>query len=452
MQHLSSVHPELDVDSSNTVLDRPSWFDRPLSNRWCVFGWVVATVTFVGVTQFLGGPTQIDASLSLYSTWAIAHGQLACAYPAGSAGGIPLRPPLYPLISGAFAALTHIGHGVTFPSRAALGAGCAQEVGVMARWAQRSGATLPSIRLGYVSWIALLAGFVSFLRASGRGRCGWEPTGLVVLAVAPPVIMSIQDIFHPEDLLAMGLALGSLACVRRGSWAWAGVLLGAAILSQQFILLIAAPLLVVAPRDRRIRFAGSVVGSAAIVVAPMAVMTSGRVLGSVIGVGNTPLGGATVLAQLHLHGAAEVALSRVLPVVLAMAMAGWAQRTLGRAILEPLPLASLAATALTLRLVFEVNLYGYYFMAVAVMLIVLDVLRGRISIYLIGWFALLLLAFDPVHGGDKLLRDSPPIWLWQIFLVPVAIALAARPMISAVRNHRATDVGVGATLGDRVLQ
>ena len=45
----------------------------------------------------------------------------------------------------------------------------------------------------------------------------------------------------------MGLILGALACVRRDLWRWAGVLLALAVLSQQYALLVAVPLLVVAP-------------------------------------------------------------------------------------------------------------------------------------------------------------------------------------------------------------
>ena len=35
-----------------------SWLDRPLSNRGCALGWLVATIEFVGLTRILGGPTQ----------------------------------------------------------------------------------------------------------------------------------------------------------------------------------------------------------------------------------------------------------------------------------------------------------------------------------------------------------------------------------------------------------
>jgi len=121
------------------------WLYRPLSGRWCAFGWMMATAVFVGLTQLLGGPTQADANESFYSTWAIAHGQLSCSFPVRAAGGLPFRAPLYPLVSGALAALGRIGHSVPFPS---LGDNCALAVVAMGKWGSQSGADSSSVQLG----------------------------------------------------------------------------------------------------------------------------------------------------------------------------------------------------------------------------------------------------------------------------------------------------------------
>ena len=200
----------------------------------------------------------------------------------------------------------------------------------------------------------------------------------MVLGCAPPSILAIQEYFHPEDLMAIGLAFAGLACARRGQWIWAGILLGLAITSQQFALLVAAPLLMVAPRSERIRYATAVVGSAAVVIVGMLVVTSGRVIDVLTGTTATPPSGGTFLYLADLHGFSLLFVSRVLPIVLAMALAWWSARRLGAAALDPVPLISLIATSLCLRLVFEVNIFGYYFMAVAASLIVLNVIRGRI--------------------------------------------------------------------------
>jgi hypothetical protein len=388
------------------------------------------------MTQLLGGVTGADGEESEFPTWAIAHGHLSCAYPPPRAVGFPLIAPLYPLLAGGFAALGRIGHGVAFPSQAALGHTCSTAIAAMTRWSSNAGAVLPTIRIGYLSWLVLMAGVIALLRACGRGRCWWEPVTLTIVAFVAPVWMCVQEYFHPQDLVAMGLALCGIACARRGWWGWAGVFLGLAFTSQQFALLIAAPLVVVAPSDRRLRLVGSGVGAAMVVIAPLITVTSGQAARAVlIGSGNSPSVGGTLLWELHLHGPALVVVSRVLPIALAMALAWWALQRLGPAALDPIPLLSLIATSLCLRLVFEENLFGYYFMAITVMLIILDVVRGRIRGTLIAWIALVTLAFDPVPWGTDPLRASVPRYLWQLLLVPSSLALAAHPLLTFDRGH-----------------
>src|ERR1700722_17786657 len=97
------------------------WLDRPRSQSWCVASWIVATAVFAGVVTVLGGLTKLDALLSTYSSWAIAHGNVACASPPGSSVYFPLTAPLYPLIAGGLAVLFRVGHGVPFPNQAVLG-------------------------------------------------------------------------------------------------------------------------------------------------------------------------------------------------------------------------------------------------------------------------------------------------------------------------------------------
>ncbi len=52
----------------------------------------------------------------------------------------------------------------------------------------------------------------------------------------------------------MGFALAAMACALRSHWIGAGILIALAILTQQFTLLVAIPLFVVAPTARRIPF------------------------------------------------------------------------------------------------------------------------------------------------------------------------------------------------------
>lgn len=415
--------------------------DAPISGWWCVAGWLGATAILVALVRLLQGPTQADSIVSVYSTWAIAHGQWACSYPPNKGGNFPFIAPLYPLLSGLVAAVTHIGGNVPFPSRAAMGPGCVRAVGVMSRWSVRSGAGESTVQVGYLSWLFVMGGVVALLRAAGRGRRVWEPVALVLVACAPAVWMPLEQFFHPQDAVAIALVLGGLACVLRGRWGWAGVFLGLALTSQQFPWLSLAPLVVVAPANRRFRLAGGAIVAIAVVVAPFIVVTSGRAIGpALLGSGSSPSPiGGTLLWEFHLHGASLIAFSRVLPILLSVVLARWAVRRLGPAVLKPVPLLSLMAAALALRLVFEVNLWGYYFLAVTLLLIVLNVVCGRVRLYLLAWLALVALAFNPVAWGSDVFAQEVPRWLWQVILVSGAFAQAIDPLLAAVRDHTSSE-------------
>jgi hypothetical protein len=410
-----------------------SLLDHPLSAWWCAFGWLAATVVFMGLVHIGGGPTTSDSSESVYSTLAIAHGQLSCAYQAGDPTAVPRIAPLYLLLSGGVAALARVGHSVPFPS---LGDHCSTAITAVGQWIPRSGTSLPTLWIGCIGWLVLMAGVVALLRSVGRGRRGWEPAVIMVMACCPPVLMALTEYFHPQDLMAMGLALGSLACVRRGWWIWSGVLIGLAVTSQQFALLILAPLLIIVPRNRRIRLVGGAIGAATLVVLPLvAAHSQGVIRATVLGSGSGPWSDITILGALHLHGALRVAVCRDLPIVLSMVLAWWAVRRLGSLILEPIPLVSLIATSLSLRLVFEENFYGYYFMAIAVSVVMLEVLRGRMRWYVISWLALSGVAFWLAPYRLDPLSWVGSLRIWQVILVAPALAWSACPLVTAVRRH-----------------
>jgi len=315
-----------------------------------------------------------------------------------------------------------IGHSTPFPSQNALGPHCSTALVAMYHWSFRSSAIGQTVRLGYLSWLALMAGVVALLRACGRGRCGWEPTALVLLACIPAVWMPLVQFFHPQDLLAMGLALGSVACARRGWWAWAGILVALAITSQQFALLVAAPLIVIVPANRRVRFAAAAIAAAMLVIVPVVAVTSGRAFQAVVlGSGNTSTM-AGIVGENHVPGALLVILSRILPIALSMVLARWALHRLGSAVFDPVPLLSLVATSLSFRLVFERNI-SYYFMALAVSLVLLDVVRGRIRWPLVVWLALVTPAFSAASWGFALTAEPWGIQ-WRECFPLMAMALA----------------------------
>lgn len=260
---------------------------------------------------------------------------------------------------------------------------------------------------------------------------------MLLVGVSPVVWYPVLDLYHPQDLVAMGLVLLALACVVRHRWAWAGVLLALAILSQQFTLLVLAPLIVLAPGRARWRLVLAAFGTGLVVTLPLAVLTSGRVWHSIlVGTGNTPSFGGTLLRQLHLQGNGLLVTSRVLPIVLAALLAWWVSRRLGPEALEPVPLLSLLALSLSLRLVFEQNLFDYYFLALAVMLIVLGIVCGRIRGELIAWLAVVTLAYNPVPWGLSLNQNRSWGFHAAAALPEVAIAIAVVLVVRDALHRR----------------
>jgi hypothetical protein len=174
----------------------------------------------------------------------------------------------------------------------------------------------------------------------------------------------------------------------------------------------------------------------------------------------------------------------------------WAVRRLGQHALEPVPLMSLVAVSLGLRLVFEVGLNGYYFMALTVTLVLLEATRGSIRRTLVAWLGaltvvicriswlpfgrtrlgpyfqtgivplvigsavVLALVVQLLRGGDR--RNLWPwaavaavdlffvlpggkqfhagqfIWIWQIVLVVPGVLLAAEPLRDTIRQSHTT--------------
>jgi hypothetical protein len=397
-----------------------SWLATPLSKWWCAFGWCAATALCVGIVALLGGPSSIDKQESVYGTWAIAHGQMACSYPAVSLPGYPPVAPLYLLLSGGISATVNIGHAVPFPSAATLGPGCNKIFTAMDSWSVHSGASGPTLWIGCIGWLTLMVGVVAWLRASGRGRCGWEPATLVFVACLPPVWMCIETVFHPQDLMALGLALCAMACAHRGRWISAGILVALAVFTQQFALLVAAPLLVLAPAKRRIPYAMAALITGAVVAVPLLIVTAGRALRAItIGTGNSPSSGGTVLWQLHLYGAQAVLLSRVTPILVSVALSWWVLRRLGPGALQPVILTSIVAVSLGLRLAFEQNMFSYYFMALAVSLVLLDAVRGSVRNSTVAWLAAVALVFCLSRG----LAWQVPLGL--VTLIPLLIVAPA---------------------------
>jgi hypothetical protein len=494
--------------------------ERPLSPLWCALSWFGSTGIYVLVVWFLGGPAPGDSAESVYSTWSIAHLNLACAYPPATHAYFPPNAspfasvaPLYPILSSIASALFRFGHRVAFPTGATMGVHCSNAYVAMYKWSLAANSLHATLEIAYVGWFVVMVGVIALLRASGRGRNGWEVITLFVLAIVPPMYTSITSYFHPQDLVAMGLILLAVASATRGSWTWTGAFLGLSFTSQQFALLAIAALLIVVPRGRRLSMIAATVLTVCIVDLPFIVASSGRafktlVVGtnrvSVLGVHHFHAAGGTVLFATQLRGVGLFIVARVLPILSAAAVAYWAKRRLGPKVTETETLTALVATALCMRLVFEENLFGYYFLAVAVSLVCVEALRGRFSGKVLTWLGMVFLAFTPIPwwvylkweprglnffmlpplafevivvsaiavgirnhhikwyliiaGVVVALTCFPPLWgrnwtihfapswLWQLILVPTGLYLVSQSLRSAVRTHRLTEAHDVATV------
>ena len=422
----------------------PGWIGHYRGGGVHSGGWSPAASS-VGLLRALGGPNPTDSPESTFAkSMAIGHGQLACSYPPGNAIALPsLISPLYPLMSGAIQALTGFGRNLKFPPQAALGQNCSTAM----QHAHLYG-TVPMLQIGFLGWIALLAGVVALLRACGRGRCVWEPAILLFVACLPSVLLTLTDAFHPQDMLAMGLALGGLACARRGLWIWAGVLLGLAITSRPFALLVFVPLLVVVPNNRRIRFALAAAVAAAFIVVPLVVVASGDALKwAILGSGTGAPDGSTLIGKFPIHGLTVIG-SRVLPIALSILLAWWAMRRLGEAVLEPLPLVSLIATYYAYGWSSKTTCSGTTpWLWPCRWSSCVSFVAGSVWGWW-GWLGLVALAF-PLPWGSS---DAIALWIWQMLILCSGIALAAAPLVSAARVARQDSlsrwVGKGVLAGD----
>ncbi len=404
------------------ALRQAAFLDAPLSLRRRVLVWIVATGIFVLslVCWYQRSGDVRDVLESAVPTMALIQSKPQCAYPPNVWSAVP---PLYPVLASGVMAATGVGAADARATRFAPGS-CR---------VPGSGPTqvpvLPLVVIGAFAWPVLMFGCISLLGALDKSRTRWEALALGLLACLPPLASALVRYLHPEDIYAMAMILAALGAAVRSRWLVAGLLIGIACCFKQFSLLPAVPLLVAAPRRGRLRYAIGASAAAAAILVPLAACMGSRMLAVMRGVDATPtFVGSALVGRLGLHALAVTMVARVLPLAVAGAVALWARSRLGDAVASPGPLVALVAVSLVLRLVFEVSLFGYYFLATVVMLIVLDVALGRIRLETICWVvasgALYPTRFDPL----VLVQEAQPVLVQALVVIP-ALALAAMPLV-----------------------
>gem|GEM_PF-1405773 len=385
---------------------------RPAGRRLVSLALLVAAAAcYVGIVAARSGPPAGGDTTPLTSvTSALADGDLRVA---ASVESLP-NPPGYPLLAAPFVAAFPATVGAptwcTPPARfpaPRVGARQVARPGVVECGSNSVVASLPPWYraqglLGVASWLVLALGALAVLRAARADSVAREAGLLAFLAFLPAASSAIVQLYHPQDIVSLGLALAGLAQTLRSRWGLAGVLFGAAVLTKQFALLLLLPALVAAP-DRRSRWTTAGAATAVFVVglAPFLVVDPRATLENLSGFSaGGAAAGQTVLSLAGVHGTVASAVARDAPVLFAVAVCAWAVRRPDLSVARPRMLVALALVCAGSRLVFESVVFPYYLLAASVLVLLLDLVARRSPHWSLAWCAAAAF-FVAVHPGNR---------------------------------------------------
>jgi hypothetical protein len=283
--------------------------------------------------------------------------------------------------------------------------------------------------LALLGWIVLAVGAVMLLRSAGAGRGVAEAVLVIGLAVLPPASDAIAQTFHPQDLMSVGLACAGMSQALKRRWVLVGALFGVAFLCKQFAILPFLAVLAAAPawraRVRTLVPAASVVALAVLPFYLVAPVDTVHALTAVYVAGVKFVRTPTVVGVLTIGEKLKLEIARDAPVVAAAALAVWAWWRARSRLLAPAPLVGLALACLATRLVFEVGILNYYFLAVGAVFLLLDCVGQRPPLRSAAWIVTTRYALPPVvaHASSGL---TAAMFL-VIAVVPLALGLAQIP-------------------------
>jgi hypothetical protein len=283
--------------------------------------------------------------------------------------------------------------------------------------------------LALLGWIVLAVGSVILLRAAGAGGGPAEALLVVALALLPAASDAIAQTYHPQDLMSVGLACAGISQALRRRWFLVGALFAAAFLCKQFAILPLFAVVAAAPAWRaRVRILVPAAGVVALGVLPFYVVApvdTVHALTAVYVAGVKFVRTPTLVGVLAIQERLKLQIARDAPVVAAAALGMWAWWRARSRLLAPAPLVGLALACLATRLVFEVGILNYYFLAVGVVLLLLDLTCRRPPLWSVAWIVASRYAlpwFVP-HAPAGLTASMFAV----VALVPIGLGLAQVP-------------------------
>ena len=412
-----------------------SWLNEPTAWWQTTFTLVGASLLYLIVVILLGGFQPGDASETVYPSMMIAHGRLACAYPSMSLFAVPMAAPGYAVVTAFLQWVLRLGFAQPFPTMAALGAGCSHAAGVFTGWLYSPGLYSSMLHLSVISWISLIMCTHYLLGATplrGRRRAWVAP---FALALTPPVFMAVQEYFHPQDQLALALALLAIGAWLRQRAGLAGIVLALAFATQQYTILAMIVVIIASVGAERRRLVSGF-ALTLVVVTTLVGFFLGRaaVHATLLGTGHSRIKFGTWMYEFHLPEFAGLIISRVLPLVMTAILAWWAVRRRPDLAHDAEFILGLLALAFSLRVLLEINLFGYYLLATGATMVLRDVVARR-SYRGTVWLLVTILVAFPRMGVWQHLWPSEPPWLTQVILAPSAFTLTLLSLLRTMKSE-----------------
>lgn len=397
----------------------------------------------------LGGFQQGDLSETLYPAILMAHGDWSCAYPSVSLYPVPMAAPGYSLLDAAVQWILRIGYATPFPALSQFGHACRLGADVFGDWTAASNEIPTIIHTSLFAWFALAAAatYVARQTAIGRTRQIWLIP--LTLAITPPVLFAVQEYFHPQDQLALAFFLAASGLFLRRNLGLAGVVAAAAYVTQQYTVIGLIILVVLTTGTDRWRLVrGFTLALASFTAFAYWALGEASLKAALLGTGESRIQPGTWMAELHVPKLVGIGIARLLPLLVAGLIAAWCVRRRRDFARDPELLLGLLAVGWSLRVLFEINLFGYYLLATAATLVLRDIVAKRAFRGTI-W---LLLATVVSFGHFSVWRDSlhnPPDWPYQLIFAPATVAVAFASLRSSLRSRTLAEATLEPNPGPR---